>query len=105
MAFDLVSRVSRHEYVRIGSQAICAALGAAALEVANLLNASIELGFPGFFGDIDIFAVEYLVDRIGAKRVRVSSLLNRNEDFVMRLWRSQKLESCQTYLQAVPSLK
>jgi hypothetical protein len=61
--------------VRICSQAFSATLGAAALEIANLLNACMELGFPSIFGDIDIFAVEYSVDGISAVQTNISALL------------------------------
>ena len=65
MRLDFFVGVASHEYVRVGIQAVGAALGAAALEVRDLLNAYIELRLPLVFGNIDIFAVEDFVDRVG----------------------------------------
>jgi hypothetical protein len=73
MALNLVFGVSRHEDTRVGIQTLGAALCAAALSVADLLHARIELGFPGLFGDFGIFAVNDIVDGVGAVEVRISS--------------------------------
>jgi hypothetical protein len=68
VALDVVSGVALHEYVGVCIQALGAAVGTAALEVADLLNALAELGLPGFFGYFDLVAVEKIIDRVCAVR-------------------------------------
>jgi hypothetical protein len=47
-------------------QAVGAALPAAPLAVDNLVDAGVQLGFPCIDRDVDIFAVEDVVNRVGA---------------------------------------
>ena len=92
----------------VGIQAVGAALGAAALEVGNLLNAYIELRLPLVFGDIDIFAVEDFVDRVGAVWSRVSARCASSVMMSRRvaMWgRDKKLKEQKNHLHAVPSLR
>lgn len=93
MTFDLGSCVSRHEDVCVGFQAFGATLSAATLEVANLLDASVELGFPCLFGNVDIFAVEEdVLDGVGAVRVTISTLFASKPmtSFAKRDWERAK---------------
>jgi hypothetical protein len=66
MALDLISGESRHEYMCVGIQAFGAPLGTAALEIADLLDACVKLGFPCLLGYGHVVAVENLVDRVRA---------------------------------------
>lgn len=63
MALNLISRISSHEDMRISVEAFGAALGAAALQVGNLLDTCVQLRLPRIFGDTDVLAVENVVDR------------------------------------------
>ena len=48
--------------MRVSVQAFGAPLGAAALQVGNLLDARVELGLPRIFRQTDVFAVEDIID-------------------------------------------
>jgi len=63
---NLFVGVARHENVCIGSKALCAAFGSATLQICDLLYAYVELGFPLLFRNMHIFAIENLVDGVGA---------------------------------------
>jgi hypothetical protein len=65
MRLNFFVGIASHEYVRVGIQAVGPALGATALEVGDLLDADIEFRLPLVLWDIDIFAVEDLIDRVG----------------------------------------
>jgi len=73
MRLDLLVRIARHEDVRICCEALGAALRRAALQVGNLLDAHAELRLPLLLGYMHIFAVEDLVDRVGAMNNDVSA--------------------------------
>ena len=62
MRLDFVLCVSRHEYMRVCVQTLGAPIGAAALEVGDLLNTRIELRLPRILGDVDVFAIKYVFD-------------------------------------------
>jgi hypothetical protein len=103
VALDLVVGVSRHEDMCIGIQALCAAICAAAFGIADLLHACVELCFPGRFGDLSIFAVDDIVDGVGAGKRALAHCSRKKHDVTCLA--TQVLEECQTHLQAVPSLK
>jgi hypothetical protein len=86
-----------------------APIGAAALEVGDLLDARIEFRLPRIFWDVDIFAVEYIVDGVGTTRC-VSNW--SFEQAMMSLVATRYVGSNKSYaprekshLQAVSSLK
>ena len=74
MRLNLLVRIARHENVRICREALGAALRRAALQIGNLLDAHAELRLPLLLGDMHIFAVEDLVNRVGAVNSDVSAL-------------------------------
>jgi hypothetical protein len=73
---DFVPRIPCHEYVCIGVQALSAPIGTTALEVGNLLDARIELRLPRIFGNVDIFAIEDVFDRVCAVGVLLAFALS-----------------------------
>lgn len=75
MAFHIAPSVSTHEDVRVDAQALYATIGAAALGIADLFNARVELGSPSLFGHLHFLAVQYTVDGVGTTRIAVSALL------------------------------
>jgi hypothetical protein len=85
LRLDVVPCIACHEYVRVGVQALGAPIGAAALEVGDLLDARMELRLPRVFGNVDVVAVEYIVDRVGAAcRVSIRSLKVQGDDVTCR---------------------
>lgn len=66
MRLDLFVGIARHENVCVRSEAFSATFRGATLQVGDLLDAHTELRLPLFFRDMDIFAVQYLVNRVGA---------------------------------------
>lgn len=74
MRLNLLVCIARHEDVRIRGEAFSAALGRAALQIGNLLDAHAELRLPLLLRYMHIFAVEDLVDRVGAVSGNVSAL-------------------------------
>ena len=96
--------------MRVSDQALAATFGAAALEVRDLLHTNGELRLPRVFGDVDVFAVENLVDGVGAVQQQISAQFASGEDDVtdneFALWDDQKVaRNAKTHLQAVPSLR
>ena len=110
--FDLVLCKTRHEDVRIDNEAFGAALGAAPLEVGNLLNADRELRFPCILGDFSILPVEYLVDRVGTVGKQLAHRSRRPLGLVFMMSLEVRVEKARivgkggdtTHLQA-PSLR
>lgn len=74
MRLDLFIGIARHQDVCVGSQALGAAFGRTALQIGDLLDAHAELGLPLLLRYLDIFAVEDLVDGVGAVNGRVSAI-------------------------------
>jgi hypothetical protein len=108
MRLDFFVGIASHEYVRVGIQAVGPALGATALEVGDLLDAYIEFRLPLVLWDIDIFAVEDLIDRVGtvgrvSARCASGVMMSHSESQCGE--RTKSCESKKTHLQAVPSLR
>lgn len=124
MTVDVIFCKPCHEDVCICIQAVGTAIGAASLAVDNLLDASLQLRFPGVDRDISIFAVEnvvYGVGAVGERRQRLSLVGLAKEDHDVRERRSaarvraralrkkeqvaREKKITKTHLQAVPSLR
>lgn len=103
MSLNLIPRTAGHEHVCVGIQAFGAPLGAATLEVGDLLDARVEFGLPRVFGYIDIFAVEYIVDGCCAvsMSVLVRAKVARRDDVTgaVAMWgKSKKKVMCRLKL-------
>lgn len=74
MRLNLGFPITRHEYVCVCRQAFSTTLSAAAFEVCDLLDPNVEFCLPHILRNVDIFAVEYLVDRVGTVEQMISAL-------------------------------